>query len=254
MIATELEPPQNREDILAFLKESHPTYQFDPTTTAHKIGEAGLIALIGPTAAGKSTLLKEVIKTAPEIRPMGSTMTRPARINEAPYNRNNVPIEVFRDAVLNRSIVDYFVSDTEEVYGSFPDQFSAPLTIGEVGYDTITQLETQPFRGFWPIYTLMAGDVYAARIELDRIRDTKVLGRITEGLASLDFAEDNHKDGSIHYIELDNLPGSLALNATIISSMVRQNTRPFMAVEKRKKRINEMRGVLLAARRRIGVY
>ncbi len=253
MSTVETEPEPSREETFRYLKNVHEHYTFDAATYGRMLGNISLIALIGPTAAGKSTLVKKVVELDPEIAPMVSTMTRAVRLNESPYNRPDTPMETFRKAVENRSVVHYFPSPTGEIYGTFPDGFTAPITIGEIASSTVDQINNIGLRELWPVYTLMNGSTYATRIGLDRIQDPSMRGRIDEGFSSLAFAEANHEHGWLQFIELDNQPGSLESSAGTVINIARQHTYPLVTPRRRTELINEMRAVLRAAEDRIGV-
>lgn len=253
MSTAEIEPEPSREETFRYLEKIHPSYTFDAATYGRMLGNVSLIALIGPTAAGKSTLVQKVTELDPEITPMISTMTRAARPNESPYNRPDTPMTTFKEAVENRSVVHYFPSPTGEIYGTFPDGFTAPITIGEIASSTLDQINNIGLRELWPIYTLMSGSTYATRIRLDRIQDPSMKGRIQEGLSSLDFAEDNHDHSWLQFIELDNQEGSLESSAGAVINIARQHTYPLVTPRRRIELINEMRAVLRAAQDRIGV-
>lgn len=245
--------PSDHQEIVRYLRQEQDNYSFDQDKYGHHLGRISLLAVAGPTASGKSTLVREVSRQADDIHELASTMTRPRAKRDEPHHHTDVPFEVFQQDVKDRRFVNYFVNDSDQAYGTLPEGFTAPITIGAIGADNIPQL-LDVFGGrAHPVYTLMEGPVYASRIGMDRINDATIVPRLIEGRRSLHFARENHREEWMNFVQLDNLEGGLQRAAREVIYIAYQNTHPMLTNDRRLELIEEMDAVIVGTLRRLGV-
>lgn len=245
--------PSDHSEILRYLRAEHKNYKFDQEKYGHHLANISLLAVAGPTAAGKSTLVREVSRQDEDIHELTSTMSRPRASRDEPHHHTDVPMSIFEAGVRQRTFVNYFVNDTDHVYGTFPEGFTAPITIGAIGADHIPQL-LDVFDGrVNAVYPLMSGSVYASRLGMDRINDPTIVPRLKEGRRSLQFARDNLDATWVNFVELDNLDGSLQRAAREVIHIAYHNTHPILTEQYSRDLIEEMDAVIVSTMRRLGV-
>ena len=252
----EISAPEPSDDtMLAYLQaEQKNGYYFDSKRYGKDLEDVTLIAISGPTAAGKSTLVRAASE-AHDIAQLQSSMTRSMEDRDAhePHHRFEVPLQEFYDAVAQRSIVNFFVNRNNHVYGTFTSGFSKPLTIGAIGVDTLEQLGNAGFRDVRALYTVMSGEDYAARLGLDRIHQADIVPRLHEGLDSLDFAERNLQHAWLTPIRLSNEPGELERAAEDVGKISHHHSLQTLSTYEAIRFIGEMRAVAQSALARIAL-
>lgn len=245
--------PSDHSEILRYLREEHNNYTFDQETYGRQLAHISLLAVTGPTAAGKSTLVREVSRQADDIHELTSTMSRPRERRDEPHHHTDVPLSDFAAGVREQRLVNYFVNDTDHVYGTYPEGFTHPITIGAIGSDHIPQLLDVFTERSNAVYTLMSGSVYASRLGMDRINDPTIVPRLREGRRSLQFARDNQNAHWMNFVELDNLDGSLQRAAREVIHIAYHNTHPILTDQHTRDLIDEMDAVIVSTMRRLGV-
>lgn len=247
-------PEPSEADMRCFLERAQSTYYFDKKTYGESLENIDLIAIAGPTAAGKSTLMRTAVSEH-GIAPLKSSMTREMlpRDHHEPYHFFNVPMQAFYDGVNKGSVVNYFVNKNQHVYGTFVNGFTAPHTIGAIATDTIEQLSGAGFHDVRTLYTVMRGEDYAARIGLDRINEPDIAPRLREGLDSLDFARRNINEQWMTPLILSNEPGELERAAEDVSKITFQRSVQTIGTNEALRRLDEMEAVIRAALGRIAL-
>ena len=248
--ATEPSP----DAMLEYLKAQQPSYYFDTARFGQPLSNVELIAISGPTAAGKSTLMRAAVQNH-GLSPLKSSMTREKaeRDRNEPYHHFAVPVKTFYDGVKENSVVNYFVNKNEHVYGTFVDDFTAPHTIGAIGTSTIEQLSYAGFRDVRTLFTVMRGEDYAARLGLDRINEHDIIPRLLEGIDSIEFARRNIDEQWLTPLILSNEQGELERAAEDVSKITFQRSVQTVSRPEALKRLEEMEIVIEAALGRLGL-
>lgn len=248
--ATEPSP----DAMLQYLKDQQSSYYFDTNRFGEPLGNVELIAISGPTAAGKSTLMRTAVQNY-GLAPLKSSMTRSKadRDKDEPYHHFEVPVKTFYDGVQENSVVNYFVNKNEHVYGTFVNDFTAPHTIGAIGTSTIEQLSYAGFRDVRTLFTVMRGEDYAARLGLDRINEHDIIPRLLEGIDSIEFARRNIDEQWLTPLILSNEPGELGRAAEDVSKITFQRSVQTVSRPEALKRLEEMEIVIEAALGRLGL-
>ncbi len=214
---TTIEQSAGRQQMVDYLKEEHEKgYAVNREIAAAHLGSITLLAILGPTAAGKSTLVNRVIEKNLSVNLYLSSTTRPRAPRDGTDYRTDVPIEEFYEAVQERSLVNYFVHPSDNLYGTFLSGFRPPVTIGAIGASSLPQLEEAPFQDMHSLYTVMDGATYAYRLGLDqiegsegRIHQNDIAARLQESLASISFARTHLNHPGFGALRLTNDPGGL---------------------------------------------
>ncbi|MAU33969.1 hypothetical protein CL689_00310 [Candidatus Saccharibacteria bacterium] len=237
-------------DRRAYLERHQPHYAIDRRKHARYLGDITLLGIVGPTAAGKSTLMRRVIALDPDIHPYESSTTRPRSPRDGTDYRTDVPLKEFYDAVKDESLINYFVHPNGHVYGTFLDGVKPPVTIGAIATDTLLQLSDAGFYDCRIAYTAMDGQTYADRLGLSnperfdsRLRQPDILPRLQEGLSSLAFARMNLDQQWLSAIQLSNEPGSLDRSAADIARLAHQRTFPTLSTSHALGLLSEMEDV-----------
>ncbi len=237
------------------LKEHYPYYSFDRRRYGSELENVTLLAVVAPTAAGKSTLIQETIALDDDIHLYESSTTRPREPRDGDDYRTDVPIAAFEQAVAERSLVNYFPHPSGHIYGTFVDGFSRPpVVIGAIATASIEQLFHVGFQDVRTVYTVTDADTYAQRIGLEgidrpesRLHSHDIRKRLVESLRSLEFAEMNIDEDWMTAIQLSNEPGSLQRSARNLSRIAHDRTAESLSTPHTKELIEQMRMVASAA-------
>lgn len=254
------EDPSHRRGYEA-LSAAYPFYSFDTVRYGHELEEVTLLAVVAPTAAGKSTLIKKVIELDDDIHSYQSSTTRPREARDGDEYRTDVPMTEFEQAVADRSLVNYFPHPSGHIYGTFVDGFKRPpITIGAIATASLEQLFTAGFRDVRTIYTVTDGETYASRLGLDslnrpksRIHSADIRKRLVESLQSLDFADYNAGEDWMSVVRLTNEPGSLETSARNLARIGHERTAESLSTTYSHELINQMRAVAKEALHRLDV-
>lgn len=247
----------------AFLVREQANYYIDSRRYANELHEITFLAGVGPTASGKSTLIRETLNLDPEIHQYLSSTTRPRTPRDGDdYETGDegVTLDDFYEAVKEHSMLNYFVHPNGHLYGTFLKGIKPPFTIGAIGAKTVPQLMAAGFHDFHSIYTLMDGDTYADRLGLEkgnngihtirpksRLESPDIRPRLQEGLASLAFARVNLDFQWMTPMQLTNDPGSLQESARQIVNLAYERSIPTITKRHSLMLIDEMTDVIRTA-------
>lgn len=237
-------------DRRAYLERQQPHYAIDRKRHDRYLGDITLLGIVGPTAAGKSTLINRVIALDTDIHLYESSTTRPRAPRDGADYRTDVPLKEFYDAVKDESLINYFVHPNGHVYGTFLSGVKPPVTIGAIATDTLLQLSDAGFYDCRTVYTAMDGQTYAQRLGLNnpeqadsRLSQPDILPRLRESLASITFARMNLDQQWLSAIQLSNEPGSLDRSAADIARLAHQRTFPTLSTSHALGLLSEMEDV-----------
>ena len=234
--------PSDRH-IAQTLRVLQPYYRFEASNDASRLDSKTFVATIGPTGSGKSTLTDEVIRLAPEFAPNGTRTTRPRRPGVDPENFKTADegithATMYRD-ILDHTLVNFSVFDTDHIYGTAPEDISE-YAIGPILSDSIENLCTAGFKGFYPVFTVVRGALYQRRLEQERLSFPDIRKRLTEAMASLAFARLNVEEPWLSFIDTGNTPEELETAARDVIAISQQGTHPFMTTRNKLHLIGEM--------------
>lgn len=237
------------------LHTQHPRYIFDRKRYGDHLADITFLAVSGPTAAGKATLINETLELDTDIHPYRSSTTQPLELGNSPRHQQ-VPIEQFAAAVAEGSLVNYYPHPNGHIYGTFLDGFSAPITIGAVATGSMEQLFDAGFRDVRTVYTLTDGATYKERLGLERIDETftkdradALRKRLVESLHSLAFADNNSGEDWFTAVQLSNEPGALTQAAHNVARIGHERSAQTLSIPYTRSLISEMSAVATKALR-----
>lgn len=156
-----------------------------------KLRGIDFVAIVGPTAVGKTTLINELVNRHPSVQLVVTDTSRPAR----PDERDGVDYHFrSREAMLRlikeRQYVNIAPSITGDIYASHPDSYPREGTgIMAVWADAIPYFRTLPFASFTPVFVLPPHwKAWGARFIQRRYTPEQLRGRLLEAQESLSYA------------------------------------------------------------------
>lgn len=253
------ESPQVVQEIITSLRKKQPLYRYEPLENGLKLNysdlnDKTLIAVIGPTGVGKSTLTDEVLRLDSDIRPIGTTTTRERRPSdpiEFKTANEGVTHMSMNQAIIEGVMVNYSVNDTGHVYGTMPEDFHGEHNIGPILSDSIDNLMTAGFKEFSPIFVAARGLVYQQRLEKERLDFPDISKRLVEAMGSITFARMNADASWLSFIDTGNSPESLHSAASDVVRIAHQNTHPVMLLNHRLMLLDEMETAVHAVARQV---
>ncbi|MDB5179982.1 MAG: hypothetical protein JWN12_614 [Candidatus Saccharibacteria bacterium] len=245
--------PLDRE-IAVSLRAKQPNYRFEPFDNYSELGGKTFVATIGPTGSGKSTLTDAVIRLAPEFTPNGTRTTR-ARKPTDPENfktaNDGVTHQSMNEDIINRKLVNYSVFDTGHIYGTAPEDIGE-YAIGPILSDSIENLSTAGFKGFYPVFTVARGALYQQRLEKERLPFPDIAKRLVEAMTSLAFARMNVEESWLNFVDTGESPEELNVAAWDVIKTSQQGTHPIMTTERKLQLLTEMENAVQNVGRQLG--
>lgn len=190
-----------------------------------------VIAMLGPSAVGKSTLINACIERAPlsgidSIAEAGTTGTRAPREGDPAGYRMGVPREEAVELIEQGAPTNWSLSPTGEIYMTLPQDFPAQYNFMACLPDSLPMLRRAGFAVVHAVYLVteveawerqLASRLYTAdtvNLPSDQRRyHTEARGRVEEALDSLEYVQ-----RETNLLKVSNTPGEehLATTADII--------------------------------------
>jgi guanylate kinase len=156
-----------------------------------KLRGIDFVAIIGPTAVGKTTLINALIGRHPSIQLIVTDVSRPPR----PGERDGIDYH-FRsrtemlERIKRREYVNLAPSLAGDLYASHPDSYPEKgVGIMAVWADAVPYFRTLPFASFTQVYVLPPRwETLLVRIAERRFTPDQLKGRLLEIIESLQFA------------------------------------------------------------------
>jgi len=185
----EQELPIIKEQIRQTLHDFEPYYA-PGNTVADELQDKYFTGVVGPFKTGKTFLTTKAMELEPEITPINTTTTRGRKDEDPEGFKTNQTFMSFRDAVNDGSLVNYSVIPGADIYGTYPDDFTAPYNIGPFLPSSIPQIERAGFKNHRFIYIVTAGELWRSFVEAGRSHMDKerFKSRIYESIDSTQFA------------------------------------------------------------------
>lgn len=168
--------------------------------TGDLLKEKAYVAILGPTAVGKSTLTNACLhecRTRGISAGIGDTITtRPRRKGEDPPNYvtadEGVTFESMIGQIERGELVNWSMHGTGHLYGSTPEALVHDYTIAPIIPDSLPMMRRAGFVEVIGIYLTIPVDQWKAQLA-ERMDDPKFVGRMNEAISSLEYAK-KHKD------------------------------------------------------------
>ncbi len=180
----------DKQDFIFWARKLQDSYQ-PSEATQQKIAQIDLLAVVGPTGVGKTTLIEEL--RIPYVR---SDVTRAPRSNEKnhrDYNFRDDYLELI-EQIKRGEFVQFYVSGFGEFYGthidSYPDKGTAAMAVIAELIPHFTKLG---FRSLHPIYVMPPSYAEWMR-RIGTERSAQIDARIDEARRSLSYAQDHESD------------------------------------------------------------
>lgn len=175
---------------------------YEPSAeTKGKLASKSLLALIGPTAIGKSTLAKAVeAKYAPLIGESTSITTRNRRNTDpAGYLTadEGYTLEKVAELIQNKALTHYIVNPNGSVYANLPDSFPFTINLQPAVPASLEKIRKAGFKAVHYCYLYTNAATWSIRLH-ERKGDSGYEGRLEEAMSSLQWAL-THAD-SVHFI------------------------------------------------------
>lgn len=187
-----------------------------------------VIALLGPSAVGKSRLIRACLDRAFDwgihsVAEAGTSTTRPGRPGGDPENyHTDIPMEEMIELIEQGKLVNWSPNKTGHIYGTLPEDFPAEYNFMACLPDSVPMLRRAGFAAVHAIYIVTAADAWeeqlASRLytpetidlpESQRRYHPEAAGRIEEAIQSLEYGKTEHG-----IIRISNTPGEEHLTTT----------------------------------------
>lgn len=209
---------------LAQLKDGESSYEPSPVVR-QQIGEKSLIALIGPSAVGKSTIAREIIRLGgSDFSEAYSSVTRPRRADDPEGYQTadeGFTIERATQLIKDKVVTNYSVHPSGAIYATLPENFPAAYNLLPLLPSSLSAMKKAGFRAVHAIYVTASIEALEAQLA-DRADDPSFTVRLDEGVASLKWGI-AHKD-DLSFVE--NIHGEPYAAATRIMSILSRSQDP----------------------------
>lgn len=239
------ETPFLQEQIRLTLKDFEDSYA--PGDSVHDaVSNKSFTGIIGPFGVGKSTLVEAALQIEPQLKAIHTTTTRGRKPEDPAHFRTadeGVTFSTFRDAVADRSLVNYSVIPGADIYGTFPEDFPDTYSIGPFLPQSMHHIEQAGFKNYRFIYIVSPGELWRGYVEKSRrnMSPDRFLARAYEAAISLQFAKDNQD--RLTFIENIDGPAGIATTAQKIARLSLFQANEALDTEKANQYLNEMLAV-----------
>lgn len=212
------ETKRHIEELLA----GQDAYRPSDSTQAALSGKT-LIMLVGPTGAGKSTVMREVTKLDPSVSIVGTITTRPPRPDDQLsrytfYKHTDEGLQPLFDDIAAGRLVQYVVNPySRYLYGSSLSDYPAAVSIGDYFSSVVEDFDTYGFGRIIPI-TLVT-DVQSWQRRFDErfpVDHPQRSSRRSEAITSLTWSLGEHKTPHHFVCNPDGSPGAAARDIVAI--------------------------------------
>lgn len=166
--------------------------EYTPNTEVlERMKQVRFVAFVGPTAAGKSTLIREIINADPIFSMVRSTTSRPPRPSEASKGEFAFRSrEEMQARITNKEYVQVAPIVLDHLYATAPEDYSTKgIALMPVVSAAIPAFRKIPFESFCVVYVLPPNDaVWQERIVKHGFDQQHLQKRMQEAARSLQFA------------------------------------------------------------------
>ena len=210
-----LEQTQRLEELNA----QRDTYTYQGPPLENKV----LVALIGPTATGKSTLIDEILSQCTtygiDAGETGTITTRERREGSDPANyvtaSEGVTHTSMIDLIERGQLTNWSLFPTGHVYGGTIDSLPATYNFSPLIPDSLPMLQRAGFRAIYALYITVDPHQWSRQMAA-RQDDPKQLARINEAVTSLTYANEHFDELQV----ISNPEGQLTRTAEYIIDII----------------------------------
>lgn len=172
------------------LKNEEPLYE-PSDNVKRRMSEKSLIALIGPSAVGKSTIAREIIRAGgSEFSEVSSAMTRRRRPDDpSGYQTADEGFTIERglELIHAHAVTNYSIHPSGNIYATLPESFPTPYNILPLLPGSVAAMQKAGFKKVYPFYIVSSVEALEKQLA-DRALDPSFAARLSEGRNSLVWA------------------------------------------------------------------
>lgn len=164
---------------------------YEPSDDVRRLmSEKTLIALIGPSAVGKSTIAKEMIRLGgAEFSEVLSAMTRRRRQDDPVGYQTadeGFSIEHALELIHERAVTNYAVHPSGNIYATLPESFPAAYNILPLLPGSVATMQRAGFKAVYMFYVVTSVEALENQLA-GRVEDPSFAARLSEGRDSLSW-------------------------------------------------------------------
>lgn len=202
------------------------------TETRLGLSEKTLIMLVGPTGAGKSTVMRQFTTLDPNISIVGTITTRAPRHDDhieryTFYEHSEAGLQPLFDNISKGKLVQYVVNPySHQIYGSSLSDYPSDVNIGDFFSNVIEPFHDYGFGRVIPITIVTSGESWLNRFnQRFPVGHPQRASRRAEAITSLRWSLDKHK--TAHFFVLN--PEGSAMEAAKDIAMILNGGLPNQA-------------------------
>jgi energy-coupling factor transporter ATP-binding protein EcfA2 len=191
------------------------------------LADKTLIMLVGPTGAGKSTVMQGLIRLDSDISIVGTITTRPPRPDDqfdryTFFEHTDEGLQPLLKDIAERKLIQYAVNPySYQIYGSAPGDYPSRINIGDYFSSVVDDFHAYGFGRIIPITLVTAPESWQKRFdERFPTGDPQRESRRREAVESLEWSLGAHH--TTHYFVF-NPEGSPQAAASDIRAVVHGN-------------------------------
>lgn len=175
-----------------------------------KLKNIDFVAVVGPTAVGKTTLMRVAAGISPLFTIVLNTTSRMQRLDEKEGVDGHFRTkQEMLERIARREFVQVAPSVLGEVYATAPEDYpSQGVAMMAVLADAIPMFQALPFKSFRIIYILPPDwKEWETRLKTHGFEPDQLVKRLAEAKRSLEFAA---KDPNIQFVINDNIDAAVS--------------------------------------------
>lgn len=179
-------------DRICRLTDEINTYRFEDRD---KLKQKKLIALLGPSAVGKSTIIHRALELAQkrgmDAAEAGTSTTRAPRPDDPEAYHTGIPMDDMLDMIENKQVVNWSLMNTGQIYATRPEDFTAEYNFMACLPASLSMLRVAGFAAIHAFYIVTDEESWEEQLKPRRFEaDGKTLkpdfgARMDEALESL---------------------------------------------------------------------
>lgn len=193
------------------------------TYTGPSLGDRVLVALIGPTASGKSSLIDEALSQCATLGvdagETGTITTRERRAGSDPANyvtaNEGVTYASMIDMIEQGQLTNWSLFPTGHIYGGTIDSLPATYNFSPLIPDSLPMLQRAGFRAIYAFYITVDPHQWSRQMAA-RQDAPKQIARINEAVTSLTYANEHFDELQV----ISNPEGQLTHTAKYIIDII----------------------------------
>jgi GTPase SAR1 family protein len=188
------------QDRLDNLTANRENYKF---TDTQSIRNKKVVAILGPSAVGKSTIIHRALELAAEqgvdAAEAGTSATRAAREDDPPNYHTGIPVQDMVNMIEQGKPVNWSVFTTGQIYATLPQDFPAEYNFMACLPDSLPMLRRAGFAAVHAFYIVTDTESWQEQLKPRRFMpDGKTYRpdfgrRMDEALLSLQFGRNSNK-------------------------------------------------------------